>query len=77
MAPMSHGAALMNCIFILPQTIVMRLYPVGYFWQSLELAIDLPGGIALDTYSGHRVDVESPMFNWLEKKEKKIGLVKN
>jgi hypothetical protein len=67
----AHGAALMNCIFILPQTIVMQLYPVGYFWQSLESAIELPGGIALDTYSGRRVDVELPMFNWLEKKVKK------
>ena len=59
----AHGAALMNCIFILPQTIVMQLYPKDFFWQSLESAIELPGGIALDFYFGN-----DPVLDWLNTK---------
>lgn len=33
----SHGAALTNSIFITPGTIVMQMYPPGYFLQTLEV----------------------------------------
>jgi Glycosyltransferase 61 len=55
----SHGAALMNCIFILPRTIVMQLYPPDYFFQSLESIIESVGGIALDWYEG-----TDPVYDW-------------
>jgi hypothetical protein len=55
----SHGAALMNCIFILPRTIVMQLYPPYYFFQTLEPIIENVGGIALDWYEG-----TDPVYDW-------------
>ena len=33
----SHGAALTNSIFVTPGTIVMQMYPPGYFLQTLEV----------------------------------------
>jgi hypothetical protein len=55
----SHGAAMMNCLFIVPKTIVMQLYPPNYFFQSLEPLIELVGGIALDWYEG-----TDPHYDW-------------
>jgi Glycosyltransferase 61 len=55
----SHGAAMMNCLFILSKTIVMQLYPPNYFFQSLEPLIELVGGIALDWYEG-----TDPVYDW-------------
>ena len=34
----SHGAALTNSVFITPGTIVMQMYPPGYFLQTLEVS---------------------------------------
>ncbi len=34
----AHGAAITNSIFITPGTIVMQLYPPGYFLQTLEVS---------------------------------------
>jgi hypothetical protein len=55
----AHGAAMMNCLFILPKTIVMQLYPENYFFQSLEPLIETVGGIALDWYYG-----TDPVYDW-------------
>lgn len=35
----SHGAALTNSIFITPGTIVLQMYPPGYFLQTLEVRL--------------------------------------
>jgi hypothetical protein len=56
----AHGAAMMNCLFILPKTIVMQLYPEHYFFQSLEPLIEGVGGIALDWYVG-----TTPHYDWM------------
>jgi hypothetical protein len=55
----AHGAAMANSIFISPGTIVMQLYPPGYFWQSLDPLVEQSGGIALD-YSSD----EDPLLSW-------------
>ena len=55
----AHGAAMTNCLFILPKTIVMQLYPENYFFQSLEPLIETVGGIALDWYYG-----TDPVYDW-------------
>jgi hypothetical protein len=46
----AHGAALTNSIFITQGTIVMQLYPPGYFWQSLDPLIEQSGGFAIQWY---------------------------
>ena len=46
----AHGAALTNSIFITQGTIVMQLYPPGYFWQSLDPLIEQSGGRAIQWY---------------------------
>lgn len=33
----SHGAALTNSVFITPGTIILQMYPPGYFLQTLEV----------------------------------------
>jgi hypothetical protein len=55
----AHGAAMMNCVWILPKTIVVQLYPEQYFFQSLEPLIETVGGIALDWYPG-----TDPVLEW-------------
>jgi hypothetical protein len=56
----AHGAALTNSLFITPGTIVMQLYPSGYFWQSLEPLIEQVGGIALDWSMDH----DAALLEW-------------
>jgi len=46
----AHGAAVTNSIFITQGTIVMQLYPPGYFWQSLDPLIEQSGGRAIQWY---------------------------
>jgi len=63
----AHGAALTNSIFITQGTIVMQLYPPGYFWESLDPLIEQSGGYAIQWYQkGKNPMVESAS---LEKKE--------
>ena len=59
----AHGAALTNSIFITPGTIVMQLYPPGFFWQSLDPLIEQSGGIALDWYKSRSSGV-NPVVDW-------------
>lgn len=47
----AHGAALTNSIFITPKTIVLQLYPTGYFYIFYEPLIEQSGGIALDWHN--------------------------
>jgi len=46
----AHGAALTNSIFVTPGTIVLVMYPPGYFLQTLEPLIEQSGGIAIQWY---------------------------
>lgn len=46
----AHGAALTNSVFITQGTIVMQLFPPGYFWQSLDPLIEQSGGYAIQWY---------------------------
>ena len=60
----AHGAALMNSVFITPNTIVLQLYPNKYFYQSIEPLIEQTGGIALDWYYGIKEN-RNPHVEWL------------
>jgi hypothetical protein len=64
-----HGAALTNSIFITPNTIVLQMYPDGYFWQSLEPLIEQSGGVALDWHDRNGGDpyIKYRTSNWKEK----------
>ena len=46
----AHGAAMTNSLFITPKTIVMQLYPPGFFYAALEPLIEQAGGIAIQWY---------------------------
>lgn len=46
----AHGAALTNSVFITQGTIVMQLFPPGYFWPSLDPLIEQSGGYAIQWY---------------------------
>lgn len=46
----AHGAALTNSVFVTPGTIIMQMYPPGYFWQSLDPLIEQSGGHAIQWY---------------------------
>lgn len=46
----AHGAALTNSVFITEGTIVMQMYPPGYFWQSLDPLIEQSGGHAIQWF---------------------------
>lgn len=46
----AHGAAVTNSIFITQGTLVMQLFPPGYFWPSLDPLIEQSGGYAIQWY---------------------------
>lgn len=46
-----HGAAFTNAVFITPKTIVLQMYPSGYYFQFFESLIEQSGGIALDWHN--------------------------
>jgi hypothetical protein len=65
----AHGAALVNCLFITPGTIVLQLYPPNYFFQSLEPLIEQVGGVALDWYNG-----TDPIVDWRSHRDSQLEL---
>mmetsp|Transcript_9362 Transcript_9362/g.14168 ORF Transcript_9362/g.14168 Transcript_9362/m.14168 type:complete len:331 (+) Transcript_9362:61-1053(+) len=46
----AHGSGVMNSVFITPKTIVLQIYPPGWYWPTIEPLITQVGGIALDWY---------------------------
>jgi hypothetical protein len=52
----AHGAALTNSVFITHGTIIIQLYPLNFFVQSLEPLVEQSGGIALNWYPAYKSD---------------------
>lgn len=57
----AHGAALTNALFCTPGTIVVQIYPFGYFYNSLDPLIEQVGAVAIDWFRG-----EFPMHDFFK-----------
>lgn len=54
-----HGAAFTNSLWITPGTVVLQMYPTGYYFPSLEPLIEQVDGIALQWFErGIQPEVE-------------------
>lgn len=62
-----HGAAITNSLWITSNTIVMQMYPDGYFLPTLEPLIEQAGGIALQWYN-KSIDPVQEHKKWAKEK---------